>query len=267
MIPKVVARRSGGRVATALNKAPTAADPWFFTADDGTTYLVKLATTDRCAFNEAFFGRLAKEMALPVPDVVTIEVDQDLIDDDPELSAACYPAGLHVGVSRLPNGTIDLRGGALRLLGPNLHIENVASLPATVVYCSWIDDHDHCANDGNWMIQHVGGNRYVVWMIDFGHSLMGPTWTASALAARADPARVERLRAHAIVTPACADQGCYDSALARVAAISDQHLGDLLATVPSEWDPPASERAAVVPFLRAREPGLRAIFQPPQANL
>jgi hypothetical protein len=265
VIPKVVARRSGGRVATALNKAPTAADPWFFTADDGNTYLVKLAAHDRCAFNEAFFGRLAKSLTLPVPDVVTIEIDQDLVDDDPELSAVKYPAGLHVGVSRLPNGTVDLRGGILRLLGPSLVIDNADALPGTAVFSAWIDDHDHVANDGNWMLQPVGGNHYVVWMIDFGHALRGPHWTAGALAANAVPTAVRSGRLHAIVAPACAMRGAYDPALARVAAITDQYLGELLVTVPAAWDPPAAERDAVIPFLRARAPGLRAVFRPTHA--
>lgn len=49
-LPLVEARRCDGRVSTMLNKHATAADPWFFTADDGTTYVVKVASPkDRTA--------------------------------------------------------------------------------------------------------------------------------------------------------------------------------------------------------------------------
>ncbi len=152
-LPQVTARRCDGRVASVLGKHATAADPYFFTADDGMTYAVKLVAADRTAFNEAMFARLARRIELRVPDVVAIDVPPELVADDIQLSAVSYPAGTHVGVARLPNGSFDLRGGVLQKLGANLRIENEHELPGTVIYSSWIEDHDHISNLGNWMLE------------------------------------------------------------------------------------------------------------------
>jgi hypothetical protein len=265
----VTARRCDGQVAKVLGKHPTAADPYFFTADDGTTYVVKLVTRDRTAFNEAMFTRLARRIELRVPDVVAIEVPQDLIDDDPLLSAVNYPAGIHVGVTRLPNGTFDLRGGALQKLGATLQIENEAELPGTVAFSSWIDDHDHRGNDGNWMLEPRDQNRYVVWIIDFGHAVQGPNWDAARLQQLQDPATVQKLGPHAVAASACNLPHCFEPALNKIRAITQQELDELAQAVPANWQPVVADRTALAACLISRRPGVSVVLSvtPSGANL
>jgi len=259
-IPRVEARRCGGRVCTVLGKAATAADPWFFTADDGTTYVVKVATRkNRMAFNEAVFGRLARHVELRVPELVTINIPPDLIADDPELSAVKYPPGDHVGVARLPNGSFDLRGGVLTTLGPNLQIENEAELPGTVVYSSWIDDADHAGNDGNWMLEPREDNKYVVWMIDFGHSLGGPNWTSAALAMKSAPTSVRKMGPHKIAEQACCKG--FETPIAIISTVSREELEGLVQAIPADWQPDLQERTEVVNFLIARRSGVESLFK------
>jgi hypothetical protein len=261
-LSRVTARRCGGRISTILGKPATFADPWFFTADDDLTYVVKVASSkDRSAFNEAVFGRLARHVELPVPEMAAILVPPDLIADDPQLSAVGFPAGVHVGVSRLPNGSFDLRGDILTTLGPSIQIENEDRLPATVVYSSWIHDGDHRGNDGNWMLEPKDDNKFAAWVIDFGHSLGGPGWTAAYLQSIADPNSVLQLGPHRIAAKACAAPGAFASALNRVDNITPDQLAELVGTVPTDWEPPAGERAEVGRALVSRRTGVDNLFK------
>jgi hypothetical protein len=260
-LPLVTARRCDGRVATILGKHATAADPWFFTAGDGTTYVVKVASThDRTAFNEAFFGRLARHVNLRVPEVVVIDVPADLVADDPQLSAINYPPGLHVGVARLPNGSFDLRGGVLKQFGTKLRLENECELPGTVVFSSWVEDHDHAGNDGNWMLEPREDDKYIMWMIDFGHALTGPNWQAAALVRLGNPETVRRQQPHHAVAPACRE-GTFEPTLERVDAMAIEELAALAKSVPAEWLPVADERTKAATMLAARRPGLGTAYR------
>jgi hypothetical protein len=220
------------------------------------TYVTKVVTANRTAFNEAMFTRLARRIELRVPDVVAIDVPADLVADDPQLSAVSYPPGLHVGVARLPNGSFDLRGGALQKLGSNLQIENEHELPGTVVYSSWIEDADHVINGGNWMLEPREQNRYVVWVIDFGDALGGSGWDSTRLEQLQDPATVQKLGPHAVAARACAAPDCFETSLDRVIAIEQQELVDLALGIPEAWQPGPGDRTALAACLISRRPGL-----------
>lgn len=255
-LQRVTARRFDGRVANIIGKPSTATDPYFFTADDGITYVTKVVTPDRTAFNDAMFSRLARRVELRVPDVVAIDVPAELVADDPQLSAVRYPPGLHVGVARLPNGSFDLRGGALQKLGGNIQIENERELPGSVIYCSWIEDADHLINGGNWMLEPREQNKYIVWIIDFGDALGGFGWDHARLQQLQDPATVQKLGPHAIAARACAVPGCFQESLDRVGAIDQQELADLALGIPQAWQPGPADRVALAACLISRRPGL-----------
>lgn len=259
-VPVVRARRCDGSVATVLGRAPTAADPWFFNADNGTTYVVKVATAgNRTAFNEVFFGTLARRLGLRAPEVVAIDVSGDLIADDPQLHAAAFPAGNHVAIAKLPNGAIDLRGRPLHEYATNFKIENENELPGTVVYSSWIEDHDHKGNDGNWMLEPIphSPNSFIAWIIDFGHALRGSDWSPATLAEIADPATVKQLGPHPLAAQAFG-RHALDQCVDQISGLGVPELAALLAAVPNNWEPnSAAERDGLSACLLGRRPGLQ----------
>lgn len=259
-VKTVEALRSVGNVAKVLGANPTWTDPWFFTADNGVTYVVKPTETgDRGAFNELVFAGLARELFLNVPEVVAINVSKELVEDDVELKTARFPPGLHIGVARLPNGSIDLRDGYLAKLGSSITILNPECLSASVVYSSWIHDGDHEGNDGNWMLEPRENDRYIVWMIDFGHALGGPFWTGLHLQQLADPATVEMCGPHEVAKKECGN-GKHGAILGRIDTITPQVIDQFSARAPVAWEPDQTERDQISTCLIGRRPGLLRLF-------
>lgn len=253
---EVNARRCEGRLHEVLGKDQTADLPWLFTAGDGERYVVKFHRTDgsKTAFNEAFFGRVARRLGLLVPEMVIISVPSELIEDDERLSLAAtdpsegVSAGQHIGVLFLDHA-FDFRSAVLEEYQHD-DIVNADRLPWTVVFDSWAENVDH--NGGNWLLEPIG-ELYFFWVIDFGNCLRSPFWNERLLDELKDPGSVRKIGPHPWASAACTSAGCFDEGIAEAVALCGG-LAEFADGLPQHWC--GADAAAVITCLESRAPGL-----------
>jgi hypothetical protein len=212
--------------------------PGLIEADDDGLYVVKFRGAGqgpRALVAELMAGELARAIALPVPELVLVELDPRIATAEPDqeiqdlLKAS---EGLNVGLDFLP--------GALPY-NPRERID--AELAAEIV---WFDalviNVDRTPRNPNLLRWH---DR--LWLIDHGaafyrhHEADDPAWDVTAAARRPFPQITE----HVLL----GDAGPLRQAGERIRArIDPATLGELAASVPEAW----GNAGQYVEFIRAR---------------
>ena len=212
--------------------------PGLVEADDDGLYVVKFRGAGqgpRALVAEWLAGELARALGLPVPDLVSIEVDAALGDAEPDEEIhdlVRASAGLNLGMDFLP--------GALAL-NPAVSTAPASITPEFAADVVWFDglvtNPDRSPQNPNLLLWH--GRP---WLIDHGAALyVHHTWRDPDEHARRP---FERIRDHVLLPYA----GSIDAADARqVARIDEALLTAIVGAIPDTWlpdDPRAGSAAA-----------------------
>ncbi len=215
--------------------------PGLMEADDLGTYVVKFRGAGqgpRALVAEVVVGELARALGLPVPELVTVDLDPAFARSEPDQEVQDLLAasrGLNLGLDYLP-GALDLDPAAADV---------DADFAAHVV---WLDaltlNVDRSWRNPNLLLW--GGRP---WLIDHGAALyVHHDWSrATDAGTRAYPGVEE----HALLGRASSVEAAHERLSPRVTA---PLLEGLTAAVPDGWlgDDPAGERQAYVELLAAR---------------
>ena len=216
--------------------------PGLVEADDDGLYVVKFRGAGQGAKSliaELLAGRLGRELGLPVPELVLVEVDPALAaaEPDPEIQDL-------IRASPGANAGLDFLSGALAY-GPGCGFEVVPGLAAEVV---WFDallaNVDRTPRNPNLVLWHSA-----LWLIDHGAALYhqhGRDFRPERDARRQFPA----IRDHVLLP--CA--GPIADADARLAPLVERGLIERLASeLPEAWlEPGAPTRDDYVEYLMER---------------
>ena len=228
--------------------------PAIVEADDDGLYVVKFRGAGqgpRALVAEWLAGEIGRSLGLPVPEIVTVDVDGSLGDAEPdeELQELVHRSGgLNLGLDFLP-GALTFNPGASPDVDPD-------AAAAIVWLDSFTTNPDRTAGNPNLLIWHGR-----TWLIDHGAALyIHHTWRDPDEHAERP---FERIRDHVLLPFA----GPIDGADARLAAALDKGLFErLVAAIPDLWlpaDPTVGgaddQRAAYVRYLERRLAG-RAAF-------
>jgi hypothetical protein len=216
--------------------------PGLMEADDLGTYVVKFVGAGqgaRTLVAEVVAGRLAQALGLPVPDLVTVEVDPVLAAAEPDQEVQDLlraSGGLNLGVDFLP-GALDLDPAAFDV-APEL-------AGRVLWFDALVGNVDRTWRNPNLLYWH--GRLY---LIDHGATL---TFQHNWAGAGGWASRPYDARDHVLV--GCRpDVAAADAALAPL--VTDEVLGAAVADVPERWlraEPgPPDVRAAYAGQLRAR---------------
>jgi hypothetical protein len=226
--------------------------PALVEADDDGLYVLKFRGAGqgpKALVAELLVGELARELELPVPEIVLVELDPDLAaaEPDPEIQDLLRAsAGLNVGLDYLPGSLAYEPAGGF------------APDPALAAAVVWLDalasNVDRSPRNPNLLVWHGR-----LWLIDHGAALVAHhgDWTLEGAWRRPFPP----IRDHVLLPVA----GSIADADARLAPRLDRaRLEEVVARVPDAWladqpeppDPPA-RRAAYVGHLARRLAGPR----------
>ena len=207
----------------------------------------------RALVAEWLAGEIGRALGLPVPEIVTVDVDGSLGDAEPdeELQELVHRSGgLNLGLDFLP-GALTFNPGASPVVDPD-------AAAAIVWLDAFTTNPDRTAGNPNLLIWHGR-----TWLIDHGAALyVHHTWRdPDAHAERS----FERSRDHVLLPFA----GPIDRADARLAAALDTGLFErLVAAIPDLWlpdDPTVGgaddQRAAYVRYLVRRLAGRSAFVE------
>lgn len=221
--------------------------PGLMEADDLGTYVVKFVGAGqgrKVLVAEVVCGELARRLGLPVPEVVTVDVDPllGLSEPDEEVQDLLRASiGLNLGVDFLP-GSFGYDGGSVE-----------ASQAGRVLWLdAFVANVDRSWRNPNLLVWHRD-----LWLIDHGASLyFHHGWSGGV----GDPARFARQAWDVSDHVLGAHVGAVAAADAEVATrFGVDDLVEILALVPDAWlEPvpgartPDAVRAAYVAFLSAR---------------
>lgn len=222
--------------------------PALVEADDDGNYVVKLRGAGqgpKALAAELIVGELARALALPVPEIVYVELDPHLPDaePDPEIQELLQAsAGCNVGLDFLP-----------RSLPYNPALEGFDVDPQLAAAIVWLDafseNVDRTPRNPNLLTWHGR-----LWLIDHGAALYKQH-------AGLDPARADgafaAIRDH-VLLPAAGSIAEADARLAPL--VTPELLRELVAAVPPVWLGDA-EPQRYVDYLQARLDGRRAFVE------
>jgi hypothetical protein len=211
--------------------------PGLVEADDLGTYVVKFRGAGqglKTLVAEVIVGELARQLGIPVPELVVVELDEALgrLEPDPEVQELMLAStGSNLGVDFLPR-SLGYDGIGFR---PD---------PAVAAMILWLDaltvNVDRSWRNPNLLVWHHG-----LWAIDHGAALLFQhTWPSTAeFAARPYP-----LDDHALA-PYARGLRVADAELAPI--VTEELLKEIVGLVPDDWMD-ADDRPRYVEYLAAR---------------
>lgn len=221
--------------------------PGLVEADDDGLYVVKLRGAGQglaALVAEVVTGELARALGLPVPDLVSVDIDPGLARAEPDQEIqdlVVASAGTNLGMDFLP-GSLGCTPDFLSRVDPGLAADVV-----------WLDalttNVDRTPRNPNLLSWHGG-----LWLIDHGASLFRQHGSAGLAATARDPFPHGRL--HVLLPVAGPIRGADERLAGRAAAAAPAAVD----RVPEEWlgpDPAARRRDLREYFsLRLQEPRL-----------
>lgn len=227
--------------------------PAIVEADDDGLYVLKFRGAGqgaRALIAELIAGEIARELGLPMPELVFVHLDADLArtEPDPEIQELIRAsAGLNLALDYLP-GAVGFDPVADRL-DPDL-------ASAIVWFDAYTSNVDRTARNTNLLMWHRRA-----WLIDHGASLYFHHGTpASEFQARVDDP-FPRIKEHVLLSRA-SELGAVDARLTPL--LTAAAIDRVASLVPDEWLTPeqaAGERVAYASYLRARVAGPRAFVE------
>jgi hypothetical protein len=212
--------------------------PALVEADDDGLYVVKMRGAGqgpKALVAELVAGELARELGLPVPELVLVELDEHLPDAEPDAEIQdllAASAGTNVGLDFLPGALPYAPGGAF---------EVEPGLAAAIVWLdAFVENVDRTPRNVNLLVWHRR-----LWLIDHGAALYRHHSGLDPEAARGPfPA----VRDHVLLGAA----GSIAEADAELAPrVTRELIEQVVARVPPEWLDPATP-ADYVDYLCAR---------------
>ncbi|MEZ5421134.1 MAG: HipA family kinase [Vicinamibacterales bacterium] len=217
--------------------------PAIVEADDDGLYVLKFRGAGqgpRALVAELVSGEIARVLGLPVPEIVFVDLDQDLArtEPDPEIHQLIHDsAGLNLALDYLPGSVA---------FDPLVHTLDAGLMARIVWFDALVSNVDRTARNTNMLMWHRRP-----WLIDHGASLYfhhAPGWQADESRARAPFTRISthvlRHRTHQVTAE--------DAALA--AALDGEVLDTILSWVPEAWldGDAATTREAYARYFRDR---------------
>jgi hypothetical protein len=201
--------------------------PALVEADDDGLYVVKMRGAGqgpKALVAELVAGELARELGLPVPELVLVELDEHLPDAEPDAEIQdllAASAGTNVGLDFLPGALPYAPGGSF---------EVDPRLAAAVVWLdAFVENVDRTPRNVNLLVWHRR-----LWLIDHGAALYRHHAGLDPEAARGPFTPV---RDHVLLDAA----GSIPEADAELAPrVTRELLERVMARVPPEWLEPAS---------------------------
>lgn len=222
---------------------PTKAKPVILQCDDDKDYVVKGQNAGRQIVNEQIVARLGLLLGAPIPETKIVEIPDELIQDEKNLS--------HI-ITGTAHGSLYLRDTyfAKDLIATSEEV-NRPRLALLAVLYGWVG--------GAYDQQYLFTNQppRTIYSIDHGHFFPNsPNWTANDLAiaqdAELDPVLVS---------------ACYftdleiKKALEVLANINEAAIVDAVAYPPTEWGITIDERTMMLQYLIKRQSQILALRQ------
>lgn len=173
--------------------------PIIVIGEDGNTYILKnqnvfnskinrWVTFDCMFLQELLVYQIAKYLDIDTPDCAILNVDEQLLNANPELRFENrYTPGIHFGsklIDNVENNIVENYEKMMRLGKPYIKkswnaffkkIHNPENIPKVIALDFLTGNFDRFNNVGNLIVANINKKRKI-FAIDHGHCFFGPTW-------------------------------------------------------------------------------------------
>jgi hypothetical protein len=242
-----------------LGKLKGASASHYFACNNGQVYVVKfnLGGQDHTAVNELLCCLLASELHLPAPHTALVHVSEQLISVSDDLLQRKIPPGVHVGTQRI-NDAFDFDDPTAKNLPTGTTITNYPELPGVVVFDTWVMNSDR-NNAGNNLLQNLQTEppSFKYWMVDFGHSFMGPNWSPETIVQnKGNPLLMSPFQ---FVANAVTGAASFEPILTRLEQFEASRIRSMTSLIPGEWGLQGDSCETLAEFLRYRQGMVRGV--------
>jgi hypothetical protein len=224
-----------------------ATSPQLFRAGDGKLYVVKLQNNrlgPKVLANELVGARLGEMLDLCFPAGTIIKIGEELVKSSRRLRAAKVSPGRHFACQYL--------SGVRYLTPQNLpKAVNKDDLAGVMLFDHLLLNPDRTMNRKNLLLRREAhGHR--IYAIDNSHLFRRAMWSAEWLKRLGKSVQINRYRTYGAMFRRFLLPRYFDRYLMKINGITDAELTKLVADIPQEWLPHASEREALLEFVMTR---------------
>lgn len=206
----------------------------------------------RVLANELVASGIARELNLPSPEGVILEITEEFIKatDLKTDSGAKVTAGLHYGSSDSEDAIYKKE--AIDLIGD---VSNKNKFPGIVLFDMLTINGDR-DNAGNYFVKPLEDRNFTFHIIDHGHCFGTPNWDKKIdqKLGTWTPNYLKPMAANIVGT------NPFTEYIDRIKNIRDDFIDEIVDAIPSEWDVPTDERTALSMFLKGQRDSIDTIL-------
>lgn len=233
----------------------TSAQPWLVkcNGDDKEKYIVKFLNEKKAFANEFVCNKIANEIGLTTTPSFPVTIEQkevEIINKRKEREKEKLISEGKYFFSKYVENPYTLNQQAHNSL-QSTAIKNLDQVPGMIVFDIFVDNSDRSHN--NALIHPIDSEsaifEYV--LIDHGHCISGPNWTADSLKniqykIKSIPWKATEIKSESVFSP-------YISALKK---LDGSFCEKIISEIPSEWKNNSNDFKALIGFLASRDPDL-----------
>ncbi|MCM3488760.1 hypothetical protein M3689_05495 [Alkalihalophilus marmarensis] len=226
----------------------------------GGAHVVKVLENEqgpKALINELVCYKLGKQLKIPIPQVALIELTEELIRADSELTKRNVKPGLHFGSSHVPKSAPSIGEPMLSFA------RNKEDIPRIILYDQIIYNADRTKNKGNLLLD-MKEKRLVA--IDHTHTFkLGTIWDIEQLKKvhEDDICLVSDFHGHNYkhLLKYVNGHNPFASILLDIKSLSQADINSCFDGVPQEWGLSSSQKGALKDFIQYRIDNIETILQ------
>lgn len=234
-----------------------ASNAHYFLCEDANEYVVKFMHTQhgKTVINELVGSSLALKIKLPTPDVVLVNLSEEIVTLSDDLKKRNIQPGIHVGILRLPKDALDFSYLTDDMLLDKNLINN-DELYGVINFDNWLINTDR-NNPGNNMIEFLPDNKMRFVIIDFGHCFTGPSWNTTLQESKS---KEEIMSAFPFILRRLIGMNGFENWFNEIENLNDTEVDVIVSSIPNSWNLTDKEKEVLLDFIKHRKKLVRKII-------
>ncbi|WP_371370946.1 HipA family kinase [Sporomusa aerivorans] len=230
-----------GKVGVGVTK------PQFFQAQDGNVYVVKFQDSrlgSRVLVSEFFAAKIGAIMNLCFPPSEIIEINNEILENNPELIDLGIAPGRHFASLYLEQAGYVGKDRLHKAV-------NLAEMAGVLLFDHMFHNADRAKNQKNLLL-NPQDEQYRVYAIDNSHLFRSSRWTLETLQNLCTKIKIFYFQHYRILLKDLLSSQDFMPYVNIVKTISNEKIDCIIKEIPSEWLPEECERQALADFAKMR---------------
>lgn len=230
-----------GRVGVGVTK------PQFFRANDGNDYIVKFQDNRLCSrvvVSELFAAKIGKIMSLCFPSSDIIEIDEQILNNNPILlDVGLYP-GLHFASRYLDHAEYLGKDRLCKAI-------NTPEMAGVILFDHMFHNADRAKNQKNLLLR-LEDENYRVYAIDNSHLFRSSRWTIDSFNKLGKKIKIYYYQHYRNLLKDLLSPQDFLPYIDIVKTITREQIDNVVREIPTEWLPDELDRLALVEYTKMR---------------